>query len=150
MFGVPEFVNTETDPDLRYFEKEISRRHARFPHLTRDDIYRIMDDHGSSEQMNMSLQLFDDMDNTPTDYSNLFEHEGVVVDVSKLDKHEVIKLAKEVDDINKFESLEHIRSVYIGTAPNVKLVYPEPFIASPSFIHNDLGYLHILQYQFWL
>jgi hypothetical protein len=148
-FGGSAFNNTETEPDLQYFEVEIRRRHRRFPHLTRDEIAEIMMDcNGSSAQMDMSLALFDDMDNTPTDYSNLFEHEGRVLDVSKLEPREVIKLAREVEDINKFESLEHIRSMYIGTAPNVKLVYPEPFVASPSFILNDLGYLHILQYQF--
>jgi heme/copper-type cytochrome/quinol oxidase subunit 2 len=150
-FGGSAFNNTETEPDLQYFEVEIRRRHRRFPHLTRDEIAEIMMDcNGSSAQMDMSLALFDDMDNTPTDYSNLFEHQGRVLDVSKLEPREVIKLAREVEDINKFESLEHIRSMYIGTAPNVKLVYPEPFVASPSFILNDLGYLHILQYQFWL
>ena len=30
--------------------------------------------------------------------------------------------------------------------PEGKLFYPEPFIASPSYIHNDLPYLHIFQY----
>lgn len=148
-FGGSAFNNTETEPDLQYFEVEIRRRHRRFPHLTRDEIAEIMMDcNGSTAQYDMSLALFDDMDNTPTDYSNLFEYKGQILDVSKLDPHEVIKLAREVEDINKFESLEHIRSMYIGTAPNVKLVYPEPFVASPSFIHNDLGYLHILQYQY--
>ena len=30
--------------------------------------------------------------------------------------------------------------------PNVKLSYPEPFLASPSYMHTDLFFLHILQY----
>ena len=30
--------------------------------------------------------------------------------------------------------------------PEGKLFYPEPFIASPSYIHTDLPYLHIFQY----
>jgi hypothetical protein len=63
---------------------------------------------------------------------------------------DLLNLATQVDDIEKFEALENIRSNYISTSPNVKLYYPEPFIASPSFMHNDIGFLHILQYQFWL
>jgi hypothetical protein len=78
----------------------------------------------------------------------LYNHNGTILDVTKLSVQEVVKLAKEIDDIETFEALEHIRSVYIGSGPTVKLYYPEPFIASPSFIHNDLGFLHILQYQF--
>jgi hypothetical protein len=71
-----------------------------------------------------------------------------VIDVTKLSPKEIIFLANSVDDVNKFEALEHIRSTYISSAPNVKLYYPEPFIASASFIHNDIGFIHILQYQF--
>jgi hypothetical protein len=107
-----------------------------------------MDSHGSSAQMEMSLKLFDDMDNTPINYTNIYEHNGKKINVKELPHSELMKLANEVDDIDQFEALEHIRTTYIGTAPNVKLYYPEPFLASPSFIHNDLGYLHILQYQF--
>lgn len=133
-----------------YIEMEMRRREKRFPHLTRDQIWEIMDDHGSSRQMDMSNALFDDLENTPIDYSNKFEHNGHIIDVSKLSYTEVMKLSTEVDDITKFESLEHVRSLYLSTCPTVKLFYAEPFIASPSFIHSDLGFLHILQYQFWL
>ena len=34
--------------------------------------------------------------------------------------------------------------------PDVKLYYPEPFIASPSFIHDDIWFVHILHFQYWL
>jgi len=36
------------------------------------------------------------------------------------------------------------------STPNVKLYYPEPFIATPSFAHEDIWILNILQYQHWL
>jgi len=36
------------------------------------------------------------------------------------------------------------------TTPNVKLFYPEPFIATPTFIHEDLWFVHIAIYQYWL
>ena len=34
--------------------------------------------------------------------------------------------------------------------PDVKLYYPEPFIASPSFVHDDIWFMHILHFQYWL
>jgi hypothetical protein len=33
------------------------------------------------------------------------------------------------------------------STPDTKLYYPEPFIASPSFVHEDLWFIHILHYQ---
>jgi hypothetical protein len=101
-----------------------------------------------SDGMKMALDLAEEEDSLPTDYSNIINFEGSLVDVTKLDPNEIVFLASQVDDISKFESLEHIKSLYMSTSPNVKLYYPEPFIASPSFVHNDIGYIHILQYQF--
>jgi heme/copper-type cytochrome/quinol oxidase subunit 2 len=37
-----------------------------------------------------------------------------------------------------------------STTPNIKLYYPEPFIASPTFNHDDIWFLHIVIYQYWL
>jgi transketolase N-terminal domain/subunit len=34
------------------------------------------------------------------------------------------------------------------TTPDVKLYYPEPFIASPSFNHEDIWFIHILHYNY--
>ena len=41
-------------------------------------------------------------------------------------------------------------STFFYSTPNVKLYYPEPFIATPTFIHDDLWFLHISIYQYWL
>ena len=74
-----------------------------------------------------------------------------MIDVSKLNMRELMTLAWETDDMGKYEKLESlacVRSMYHSSIPQVKLYYPEPFIASPSFIHNDIGFIHILQYQF--
>lgn len=49
-----------------------------------------------------------------------------------------LNLASSVEDMENFEALEHVRTNYIATSPNVKLYYPEPFIASASFMHNDI------------
>ena len=40
----------------------------------------------------------------------------------------------------------HIRNFLQYTIPEGKLFYPEPFLASPSYMHTDLHFLHILQY----
>jgi len=147
-FVIPsEFENM--GPEFTLLETEIRRRHIKYPHLTREEIFEIMYGMGSAST-EMALRMYDDWESKPIDYSNLYNHNGTILDVTKLSVQEVVKLAKEIDDIETFEALEHIRSVYIGSGPTVKLYYPEPFIASPSFIHNDLGFLHILQYQFWL
>jgi hypothetical protein len=34
------------------------------------------------------------------------------------------------------------------TTPDVKLYYPEPYIASPSFMHEEISFLHVLHYQY--
>ena len=34
--------------------------------------------------------------------------------------------------------------------PDSKLYYPEPFIASPSFTHEEIWFIHILHYNYWL
>jgi hypothetical protein len=33
------------------------------------------------------------------------------------------------------------------STPDVRLHYPEPFIASPSFVHEEIWFIHILHYQ---
>jgi heme/copper-type cytochrome/quinol oxidase subunit 2 len=136
-------------PEFTRVETQIRRRHIRFPHLTREQIWETMNSCGF-DMLEMTNAMYDDKDRIPIDYSNLYNHKGKIIDVTTLSVSEVCKLACEIDDIDVFESLEHIRTTYMAAAPNVKLYYPEAFIASPSFIHNDLAFLHILQYQYWL
>jgi hypothetical protein len=33
------------------------------------------------------------------------------------------------------------------STPDVRLHYPEPFVASPSFVHEEIWFIHILHYQ---
>lgn len=57
------------------------------------------------------------------------------------------------EDLEMFEVLSYDTDGTLYDAlstPDVKLYYPEPFIASPSFAHEDLWFLNILQYQHWL
>jgi len=51
---------------------------------------------------------------------------------------------------NEIEFLNNQFDLYHYTTPNVKLYYPEPFIASPTFSHDDIWFLHIVIYQYWL
>ena len=41
-----------------------------------------------------------------------------------------------------------IRYSFKYTLPDAKLTYPEPNVASPSYLHQDLAYLCILQYWY--
>jgi len=98
------------------------------------------------------MVAFSEAEAFPTDMTNLYNHNGKVLDVSKMTDPELGKLFSEmrVEDYYKVERMECIRSINHASIPNTKLFYPEPFIASPTYIHSDLGFLHILQYQYWL
>jgi hypothetical protein len=53
-------------------------------------------------------------------------------------------------DIASFDMVlenEEITLYQTLSTPDFKLYYPEPFIASPSFVHEDLWFIHILHYQ---
>lgn len=50
----------------------------------------------------------------------------------------IVTYIDKIDEMSIFQNLENITSTYHYSVPNVKLAYPEPFIASPSFIHSDL------------
>ena len=57
------------------------------------------------------------------------------------------------EGISIFDMLtgEDDSSIYqVLSTPDYKLYYPEPFIASPSFVHEELWFIHILHYQHWL
>jgi len=133
---------------LYMFERELDRRHKLRPDLTKKQMYDLWTGFGmDSCEYNLSQPIL------PTDHSNLYDYNGQTIDVSKLNKRELMTLMWETDDMGKMEKLEslaHVKSIYHYSVPQVKLYYPEPFIASPSFIHNDIGFIHILQYQFWL
>jgi hypothetical protein len=51
-------------------------------------------------------------------------------------------------EISNLESDEGVFEAL--STPDLKLFYPEPFIASPSFAHEDIWFLHILHFQHWL
>lgn len=72
-------------------------------------------------------------------------------------KNEVDELTKIFpsmeDDIELLDLWTRFGEEYlqeVESTPDVKLYYPEPFIASPSFVHEELWFIHILHYQHWL
>jgi hypothetical protein len=139
-------------PENSEFSKldvEVKKIMREFPELTAKDTIKILEGCGA-DSIRVALHMNALYDNAVLDHTNLYEHEGQVIDLTTLSKAQIITLGTKVDDIDKFESMAHVRSVLHSSTPNVKLYYPEPFIASPSFIHNDIAYIHILQYQFWL
>lgn len=62
----------------------------------------------------------------------------------------LLDLIEQLENSDNLKHFENLNAVYQYSIPNVKLWYPEPFIASPSFMHADLWFMHILIYQYWL
>jgi len=52
------------------------------------------------------------------------------------------------DQLANYSNIDSILAGYTNTVPLKKLQYPEPFIASASFIHTDIGFIHVLQYNY--
>ena len=57
-----------------------------------------------------------------------------------------VNVADFSDSVSNLDNL----SVLHATTPNIKLYYPEPFIATPTFVHDDIWFVHIVIYQYWL
>jgi len=62
----------------------------------------------------------------------------------------LVDYVNQTDNLGFYNNLENITSIYHYSIPNTKLNYPEPFVASSSFIHSEMWYMHILTYQYWL
>jgi len=91
---------------------------------------------------------------TQADFLGLFPSESL----SKLDHSAEANTFSDVnlmhslptDHLEDYSNLEAVKSQYHSSVPLRKLQYPEPFIASASFIHTDIGFIHVLQYNYWL
>ncbi len=62
--------------------------------------------------------------------------------------NEIIEFFEQNEINNLSVNLSNLETVYHYSIPNVKLSYPEPYIASASFMHSDLWFVHILIYQY--
>ena len=68
-----------------------------------------------------------------------------------------INLTNSIDLLNTLNSTTNTinvdrnpLSLYTFSVPNMKIFYPEPFIATGNFCHTDLWFIHISIYQYWL
>jgi hypothetical protein len=86
----------------------------------------------------------------PVNTSNLLTLRGKETDVSKLSSHELINFLYNLpqDKMDEYLNLECIKAQSQASTPTRKLHYPEPFIASASFIHTDITFIHILHYNY--
>ena len=86
------------------------------------------------------------------DFSNQIIHKGRTWFIPELEHDEKMSLLGSLgyDQLQKYNNLECVRSQNYISTPSRKLHYPEPFIASASFVHTDIGFIHILHYQYWL
>lgn len=85
-------------------------------------------------------------------YSNKINIKGVEHDVADWTKLEILRFLGPLDinETNELYYTERVQSLFHVATPTVKLYYPEPYIAAPSRIHEDLWFLHIIHNQFWL
>ena len=86
----------------------------------------------------------------PTDYTNTIKHLNQAVHIPSVPADQLPALLDEFnyDQLQQYSNLECVRSLNHLSSPNAKLQYPEPYIASPSFIHNDIAFIHVLHYQY--
>lgn len=133
------------DYALHRLDVELTRRQKRRPDLTKEKIFELMNGL-DSESIAYTLEEMA-LQDIP-DKSNIFHYKGQDIDVTKLSKDEIFHYINTVDETYELMQLEHVRTIFHISTPNEMLHYPEPFIASPSFIHDDLHFLHIIHYQF--
>jgi hypothetical protein len=135
------------DYALHRLNLELDRRQKRRPDLTRDRIFELMNGLDSDSIAYFFSELKSE---PPVNKSNVFHLRGQDVDVRTLSKDQIFNYLITIDETEELMNLEHVRTLFHVTTPNETLHYPEAFTASPSFIHDDLHFLHILHYQFWL
>ena len=99
-----------------------------------------------------TFSFFNDSAVSAFDFSELTEYiEASATINNDLDKLEEVfpgmeKLLGELDAMSRYNDdlLDEV------AVPDTKLYYPEPFIASPNFVHEEIWFIHILHYQHWL
>jgi hypothetical protein len=61
---------------------------------------------------------------------------------------EAMKLNRRGEDLTGYYDAIAAQKMYHYSVPVPKMHYPEPFIAGPSTIHDDIFFIHILQFQY--
>ena len=135
------------DYAMHRLDLDLTRRQKQRPDLSKEEIFKLMNGLDSDS---IAYALWEIENEPKPDTSNIFHYKGQDIDVTKLSEDEIYHYLITVDETPDLLNLEHVRTIFHVTCPNEQLYYPEPFTASPSFIHDDLHFLHILHYQFWL
>ena len=93
---------------------------------------------------------YEDLTVDDTIVSNTIQHKGHPLHIPSLNEDQLATILDEFtyDQLQQYGRLECVRSLNQLSSPTRKLQYPEPFIASPSFIHTDIGFIHVLHYQY--
>jgi hypothetical protein len=92
------------------------------------------------EHLNMQHSLFTFEEFLPILGFLNYSDYGILILNGEISSHSksLIAFINQTDDLNLFNNLENIKTIYHYSIPNTKLAYPEPFIASASFMHTDL------------
>ena len=99
----------------------------------------------------LNYEIFDFFFNNKFLFFSLFNKINLsFFNIDPINSEILINYLNQTEDLNYYQNLENMVTIYHYSVPNVKLMYPEPFIASASFMHNDLWFIHILIYQYWL
>jgi len=83
--------------------------------------------------------MSDDIQRFSITTNNLYDLNDIFPE--KVTQFECFEFSSMESDISAYETL---------STPETKIFYPEPFIASPSFVHEELWFMHILHFQHWL
>jgi hypothetical protein len=81
---------------------------------------------------------------------DVFTFAGKSVDLNDLTVEQADQIVEYLPgaEAERFKGMENVAAVYHKSIPTGKVSYPEPLVASASFTHNDIGFIHILQYQY--
>ena len=99
----------------------------------------------------LNLKLLNSIEYCPKALSNeqtAFNGFPYADDINSFSKSDC--LLDDFDNIPELVYIENINSLMHTTTPSIKLYYPEPFVAAPSHMHDDIWFIHILLYQYWL
>jgi hypothetical protein len=98
---------------LEFHDFLLCNNFSRFPY--------IFSQYHSLNDLNL-VTLTEDFFNTTFDFTAQFPNNSII----------------HLDDLSYFHNLTNVTATYHYSIPTTKLAYPEPFIASASFMHNDI------------
>jgi hypothetical protein len=95
----------------------------------------------SYEQSTLISNFMDELAIASTSDASIYLTSGKDLDL-------VIPSTDNMANIDVWSSYNDTLTQETLSIPDVKLYYPEPFIASPSLVHSEIWFIHILHYQY--